>query len=300
MPDIKDIFASWGKSCRQIPEKNETLKSEVLEHFNRLPPLRGETSKSRFPWISLAFAGLALIMLVLRPISYKMPSQSDSIGVAEPIQNTQNMIDVRAIPPVYEKNPLKGGGAITDDREFLKTNYSAEILTRNPSEMIKRVRTIIHAFDGRIDSLHSSKEYGTVNFAIPATKFDAFQAEINALARKRFINITIDAQNILPQKQQIERRIEEVEKILEDLRAKQFSRDRDEQIKYYETELERLSKESQSVVDNVATIQGTISLRGISVLETAKLYAGPYFFPIILALVAIVAFILNRRKKYLI
>lgn len=291
MPNINELFIKWGKSQRQTPPRNDALKSEILA---RVPELRSETPKWKIPWVSLAFAGLAVLTLIIQPSQQQsemtMPA-SQGIG-RESTGDSQAKRD--AYYPTYNTS-----APITDDREFLKTDYHAEIRTRNVGPMTKRIQTIVHAFDGRIDSLSSSEKNGYVSFALPATKFDAFQTEINSLTYDKLIAETVNAHNVLPQKQVVERQIEDINKALQELLAQPRTRERDEKIKSYESELQRLNKENQAVVDNVATVNGTISLRWVSVWEVIELYAGPYWLPILLGIAAIIAYVSGGRKAIL-
>ena len=69
MPNnIHNIFSKWGKAQRQLPERHEALKSEML---SLLPAVSSHSNG--LPWLSFALAGLALLVLVARPVAHQTP-----------------------------------------------------------------------------------------------------------------------------------------------------------------------------------------------------------------------------------
>ena len=107
---------------------------------------------------------------------------------------------------------------ITDTREFLRTDYNASIRTREVQELTRRTETTVRGFGGRIDSSSASEKWGSVSFAVPASKFEAFRDEVESFVGKRFITVETRAENMLPQKQSIEEQRAQVEKNAADLR----------------------------------------------------------------------------------
>ena len=216
----------------------------------------------------MAFAGLAVLMIFIQPFA-SAPLQDVAISSRESILTAGNaepmsaeIANMKAMPDYYRMPPYNDDIAITDDREFLKMTYQATIQARNPGDMTKRARTAVHAFDGRIDSMSSSEKYGQITFALPAEKFDAFQLEIQSLTRSKLIVENISAQNLLPQK------------VL----------------------LEQQKKSDQKLLADVATVHGTISVRLISIPEVVALYVGPYWLAILLGVLALITFIINRVR----
>lgn len=106
---------------------------------------------------------------------------------------------------------------VTDTREFLKTNYSAEIYTRDVPEMVENVEDAVHRVDGRVDSMSSSEKFGRVSFVIPKSELSEFRDEIEELTHRKLYTESISSQNLLGQKQKIEQRTEDVVKSLEEL-----------------------------------------------------------------------------------
>ena len=336
MFDIKKIFSAWGQAQRQIPSNNEILKSEIL---NRLPELSGVTAQRKLPWLSLAFAGFAVIaLIVMRPTNETNNGALLTSGPQNISESMENDVMIIAYPDFYPIS-TPTGASITDTREYSKIDYRAQIKTRNVSDIATRAQAIIHGFDGRIDSSSTSQKNGYMTFAVPARQFDAFRLQIRSLVGERFIIETTSAQNLLPQKQAIEQRREEINKQITDLKSQRSqliathnrtvanlqarinaSVDEQEiiglrgqlasenaaynrklasynqQIKDYETNLEYTNKQDQNLINNVATVNGTISLRLISVWEVLDLYFGPYWLAILLGLIAIISYFFNRRR----
>ena len=59
---------------------------------------------------------------------------------------------------------------------------------------------------------------------MPASKFEEFRTEIESFVAPKFLSVDISTQNLLPQKQTIEERQEQVEKSLTDLKAERAQR----------------------------------------------------------------------------
>ncbi len=92
----------------------------------------------------------------------------------------------------------------TDNREFLKTSYSASVLTRKVQDLSNSIQTAIRGFGGRVDLSSSSNKLGYISFVVPADKFSAFSQQIKNLAGERFYKESIQTENLLPQKKNIE------------------------------------------------------------------------------------------------
>jgi len=121
--------------------------------------------------------------------------------------------------------PYPGGGEVpvTDTREFLKTYYSATMQTRNVATLTRRVETTVRGYDGRIDQQSSSDKYGSVSFALPEAKYEAFRAELESLIGSRFLRVNISSQNLLSQKVSIEEQQTQANKNLSDYQASRAS-----------------------------------------------------------------------------
>ncbi len=107
---------------------------------------------------------------------------------------------------MMESPPYYDGGQpnITDTREFLKTNYSSTIKTRNVADMTRDVKNAIAGADGRIDNFYSSEKSSRISFVVAKSKFEAFRSEIESLTYAKLYTESVSSQNLLSQKQQIE------------------------------------------------------------------------------------------------
>lgn len=251
--NIHDIFSEWGKTQRQVPENNTVFKQKILANVSIV-----KSSKS-VPWLSLAFAGLAILALVV-----KWPTSNVEVNTTAPksMAESRNLyinngltestaLDVKH--PAYYPYSEPSAAPIADKREFLKTDYRAHIKSRQPDEQARRIQLTIRGLGGRVDSFTTSDEYGYVSFVLPADKLDEFRDEIKTLAPARFIRQTVSGTNILPQVRM----------------------------------LEEQKKSDQQLLDAVSTVQGTITLEWISVWGVIDLYLGSYWLALLLALAAL-------------
>ncbi|OGN29363.1 MAG: hypothetical protein A3A33_01130 [Candidatus Yanofskybacteria bacterium RIFCSPLOWO2_01_FULL_49_25] len=354
---IHDLFSDWGSSKRTLPERNTVLRSEVLAKLSSAG-MPSHAPKRNLPWFSLAFAGLAVIMLIVNvvPSQRSTPASMEAVGgmpstgvtgaydsaeFAQPLSAMKSELNsMKRVAPDYYPMPPQPGTDITDKREFLKTDYHAEIRTRDVSELGQRIRNIIKGSDGRVDGMNISDKYGYLNFAVPADKFDAFQSQIRGLVGSRFIVETINTQNLLPQKQSIEQQQEEINqkltavknqraslitrhnRTIASLQAQLQSATGDQeraqitaqianenasynkqlaslnsQINDYTAMLKNTDKQNTQLLNNVATVNGSISLRWIGVWEILDLYLGSYWISIVLAVLAIGAYLRHRSKR---
>lgn len=69
----------------------------------------------------------------------------------------------------------------------------------------------------------------------------------------------------------------------------------DQQIKYANTSLTAVKTQDQHLLDSVATVRGTISLQWISYWDIAHLYLPGNWIPGIMVVLAIIAFLYERR-----
>lgn len=248
----------------------------------------------------------------------------------------------------------------TDTREFLKVYYSAYMQTRDVPTLTRRVETTVRGYNGRIDQQSSSSKYGSVSFAIPQVKYDAFRTELESLVGSRFLTVNISSQNLLSQKVSIEEQQKQAEsalsgyetarqkivsahanavaslqakidadaKALLALRAQaptpqvaaeiqalsehqslltdQLSSENasyavqlrtvDSNIEYAKEWQKAVETQDQTLLENVATVTGTVSIQWISLWQMARVYLPGYWIPTILTLLAILSFMRDRRR----
>lgn len=106
---------------------------------------------------------------------------------------------------------------VTDTREFLKTDYSAQIYTRDVSGEVESIEDVIRRVNGRIDDISTSEKYGSISFVIKKSDLSEFRDEIEGLVHGKLYTESISSQNLLGQKQNIEQRTEDVSVLLAEL-----------------------------------------------------------------------------------
>lgn len=109
--------------------------------------------------------------------------------------------------------------SISDTREFLKTDYSSTIKTRDVSDVVKEVKNIVKGSDGRIDNSNSSEKSGSISFVIPKSKFETFKDEMESITHKKLYFESITEQNLLTEKQGIEQQTTNIVNTLENLKT---------------------------------------------------------------------------------
>lgn len=102
-------------------------------------------------------------------------------------------------PDYYQNNP-----DVTDTREFLKIFYNAQMKTRDVPGLSRRVETTIKGYEGRIDSQSLAEKSAYLSFVVPQAKYDQFRDELESLVGSRFLDVAINSENRLGQKQSIE------------------------------------------------------------------------------------------------
>lgn len=225
------ILTEWGTSCRRLPENAGAMRAELLA---KLPAaVQGAEAPTRpVPWFSLALAGMAMVSLLLvvprqrgqnlqtlAPAPAGMPTESIEQKGAATLSEQPGAAGYggfaedesypdksrRAVPPVADGLPMREADVpASDSRQFLKTDYSASAETRNVVRLVGRLQALVKGYDGRVDGLRSSKESGSVEFVVPASRFESFRAEVASLVGERFFTEFVSTQNLLPEKRTIE------------------------------------------------------------------------------------------------
>ncbi len=136
-------------------------------------------------------------------------------GQAPAVGYAQNQNDSLIYPQPSPEIP------VADSREFLKTAYSANVLTRHIQESVQHIQTLVRGFGGRIDAQNNSESFGNLVFVIPADHFEGFRQELKSLFGERFIKENVSAENLLPQKQEVETRTQNVQNALGQLNVTQ-------------------------------------------------------------------------------
>ncbi len=232
---IKNLFSTWGKDKRQMPEHNATLKQAMIARASLMSTdaMPKNSRMGQFlgiQWLSFAFAGLAVIALIVvnpqkqvsqilaedAPARLQATSQSSGRGIASWGMNNASDVKTQldemssheiqsySLSPTYGGDLSIGGLPITDSREFLKTNYSVQMKTRDVMKRIQDVKLAIRGLDGRIDGLVSSEKNGSIQFALPANKLDELRATLRSMTHDRLWIEYLSMTNFLLQKQSLE------------------------------------------------------------------------------------------------
>jgi hypothetical protein len=242
---IENAFVGWGKSQSRLPSNNEVLKNEIIQRLNLSVPVARRKKTFSIPWMSLAFSSFALLLLIVQASHNSisgnkifigqqesastfdqkaLPEQSkDKKGLNYDLTAPSNALPFRSEQRIKEDlyaAPTQNSGQIplSDSREFLKTDYSTSIQSRHVQKTTDRLQTTIRGFGGRVDSATNSEKNGYINFAIPASKLDAFKAEVKNIAGEKFVNESMQMQNMLPEKQSIEEQQRQTNEVLENLK----------------------------------------------------------------------------------
>lgn len=169
----------------------------------------------------------------LRPLSKEIqsgssgvPSDSSALGVAtglgigpSRLERVKSAIGEMIAPDRPYPPDYYGENDIRDTREYLKMSYYASIKTRHPDTLAERAQISIRGLGGRLDSSSISPENSYLSFVLPKANVSALREEVKMLAGARFVTENVSAQNLLPQKKQLEQdtestatRLKEVEK----------------------------------------------------------------------------------------
>src|SRR3989344_3367434 len=293
-------------------------------------------------WITivLAVATLITFFMVANPdMSRPIPMMGGSMEFGAPSMPTRDMSDMSVTPDSYPY-PYPGSTPDAGDtREFLKTNYSAGMLTRDLSRLAGRVATAVRGHGGRIDQESVSPKYGYVSFVVPMSRYEAFRPELESRVGSRFLQVSITSENLLPQKQSIEEQQKQADSALADYKAARVrlvaahtsriaalqaqiaanptpsdlaslevqlanenaayqSRlaNADANIKYAQDWQKAVATQDKALLDNLATVQGTVSLHWISVWELVQLYLPGYSIPGIFAVLTLLSLYRDRRR----
>lgn len=173
-----------------------------------------------------------------------------------------------AVPPEERSKPYRNNEPISigDTREFLKTSYSARVLTRNVQDVVTQAKNIVKGNDGRVDNISSSEKSGYLTFVVPKSKFETFSKEIEGLVPKKLISVTSSSQNLLSQKQSIEEQTDSINAALESLRQQ-----KETLLASHTQALAAINKELQSIRSELSAIRKMIKeTTDASTLETLR------------------------------
>jgi hypothetical protein len=334
-----------------------------------------DTDTTRPSWLTIVLGLVTVVTFFMAGSSVypAVPMYFERMGMG---YTSQGLSNNAAPPTVVQESPSTGGveeGAsmmrpdynqgtvdVTDTREFLKIFYSAQMKTRDVGGLSRRVETTVKGYEGRIDNEQLAQKSAYLTFVVPQSKYDQFRDELEGLVGKRFLQISINSENKLGQKQSIEEqaasasstlasyqsqrsalvkahqgRLGELEAqidrenaYLANLREQAPSAQRDADIKNvqaiilgyqsqidsenssYTTKLASLdanikyakdwqaavAKNDQSFMNDIETVQGSVSITWVSLWDIAQLYLPGYWIPAIFALLTGLSYWRDRRR----
>jgi len=228
---IHEVMSKWGQSQRQLPPNNDALKSEILSSApsrSSVPMQTPVHTRRNIPWLALSFTTIAVITIFINPANFYPPIARDlgyysgssedgglsapGYDYAVPNQSLKGssgsspeytglpIIDERYYPYPQPTNEIP----INDNRQFIKTDYSASLRTRDVSDVVQKIQIAVKGVDGRVDSVNSSTRYGYVSFVIPASQLESLKMQIKGFTWAKLYTENISSQNLLSQKISIE------------------------------------------------------------------------------------------------
>lgn len=238
-------FAAWGKAAQKLPARNLELKNVALftlkpvEKNSRtkkmwwryLAPAMGVLAALQLiTVISLPFesstslfdAGAARqekSIAPTAPVAVMGRESSDTFGLNplnSELSGTLGDSDLRtkvaelvapfsSLAMVADYVEQKFEKKVSDTREFLKTYYQAAIRTRQVAKLATHIQTMARGYGGRVDDISVNQKNAHISFVIPKAKFEAFTDELRGLVKPKFIEEFISSENLLAQKQGIEK-----------------------------------------------------------------------------------------------
>jgi len=225
---IKGLLAEWGKKNRNLPENNESAKENILNSLRSVasPKIR----PSRFLFLKIALAGCAGVAAIIIFVNTRLVMMSESsmsspaleyaedgainiglggVGVSTGLsaQREVGMLN-KVVNSIDIGRYAVGEADISDTREFLKTSYHAELRTCSVEKMSRQIQTMVRGYNGRIDNLSTNDKYANISFVIPKKSLETFQDELSGMVGVRFFSESMSSNNLLPQKQNIEKNTE--------------------------------------------------------------------------------------------
>jgi len=216
-----DRLSVWGKAQQQMPSRNLEMKNVAL--FS-LKPI--ESKKRRYPhWSQYVMSVVTVCGVVFAVGNLALNRLSDATNsVAMRATGAQDTLVTYSVPTALPETSLMAADVepalnrfqknVTDTREFLKTYYQATIRTRQVSKLATHIQTMVRGYGGRMDDISLNKESVHISFVVPKNKFEAFSEELRGLVRPKFIEENISAENLLSQKQVIEKQTNRAEETL--------------------------------------------------------------------------------------
>lgn len=270
--NLSKILREWGEKQQRSPENNENLKIQAVNSLKQPEEKITSQRPFRFRWIVFACTAAVLTIYFVGAFYNQLPIPSNSILTTPGVQYPQSSSGVGGDPNelgvsygeatgLGEKNSAFnkvarrltgyfGSTPASDTREFLKTDYHANIKTRKVGVMANRIQTFVRGFDGRVDTLSVDSRHAYITFVVPKDSFENFKEEIKSLVPDRFISEEDRSQNLLPQKKSIEQQTNSVSQILDGLQ-----KDRAALINRHNTAIISLRRQLNGIFSEIKKLQ---------------------------------------------
>jgi hypothetical protein len=230
---LKDIRLSQAEDARM----RETLQ-EYTKHFPVEQNQNSRAIKSPYlMWWRLVPATIIVALIIVgntdydisnntnipvsdKPVRITADSKRDESGFTvpaledTPFENKSSGLTAPYYPDTYY-SPTSD---ITDTREFLKINYSSKVQTKDVSNTVRDINFLVKDLDGRIDDVYISEKRGHVSFVIPKSNFFEFRSRVEEIVGAKLYIENTSSTNLLYQKQNIEKQLEESESLLDKLK----------------------------------------------------------------------------------
>ncbi len=191
-------------------------------------------------------------------------------GGSVPIPGMASSMNSRMIniPNYYNNN----NGDITDTREFIKKTFSANLKTREVEDVAKKVELLIKGLGGRIDNSNITNTYATFSFVIPKSNLDDFESQIRSYVHKKFYSQTITSQNLLGEKQDLERNQDSTKDSIDSLttQRQQVQNDYTKNANTIKSKIETKSSQLKTVRDNILKKENELSVATNTNIITEK------------------------------
>lgn len=217
--NLSEAFAEWVKKSARLPADHADLKEKVMGALR--PVEKGIVRPIGNRKLIFASASLFAVVLLVGSslfVNNRMQTATSSSAVRETSGETfgrspgSEKFGALGSSPTAISRAVDSLQNVTknfrtpkiDTREFLKTDYSAEIKTRTVEKLQRQIQTMIRGYGGRVDETIVSPRYGYVSFVIPKTALDSFTFELRQTVPPRFLVERETNKNLLPDKQKIE------------------------------------------------------------------------------------------------
>lgn len=139
---------------------------------------------------------------------------------------------------------------ISDTREFLKTDYTASIQTRQVEDVGEDIAILVRGLGGRIDTISLGSRSGYLSFVLPKDQFEVFKYQVKGMIPERFLEEYVGRQNMLGEKRSLEEEKTQLEKAVQD-----YEIERRNLVRRHQSVLFQIQKELDRVQEDIAMLE---------------------------------------------